>query len=263
MNEIIFAGREGLTHKQKREAHDSWELIYCLKGGGEFAYSSGEISYGQGNVAIIPAGLPHAHFPKEGGEFIHAHMAMPAVATAEPFVFQDDSRRFLLDAFRAALYYFQISPPEAEMMLAAYGNLLWCHIAAKRQIRRCSPVVEEIERDILSHLEDSAYELDSFLRGLPFNYDYLRKLFQKEMAVTPHQYLNSKRLQMAANALIASGSANVSVADISRLCGFREPLYFSRMFKKKFGMAPSFYAQTRLAGEAAPEEGEEDFTPGV
>ena len=27
----------------------------------------------------------------------------------------------------------------------------------------------------------------------------------------------------------------------AHLCGFREPLYFSRMFKKKYGLSPSFY----------------------
>ena len=32
-----------------------------------------------------------------------------------------------------------------------------------------------------------------------------------------------------------------NITEISRLCGFKEPLYFSRMFKKKYGVAPSFY----------------------
>ena len=34
-----------------------------------------------------------------------------------------------------------------------------------------------------------------------------------------------------------------SVTDIAHACGFRDPLYFSRVFKARYGVAPSFYAQ--------------------
>lgn len=34
-----------------------------------------------------------------------------------------------------------------------------------------------------------------------------------------------------------------SITEISRACGFREPLYFSRMFKQKYKVAPSGYQQ--------------------
>ena len=113
-------------------------------------------------------------------------------------------------------------------------------------------MVEDIERDILEHFDDSGYELDEYLRSLPFNYDYLRKLFQKEMLVTPHQYLNNKRLQVAAEALVGAEMTGISVTDVARMCCFREPLYFSRMFKKKYGVAPSFYVQSRQRSNNAP-----------
>ena len=61
------------------------------------------------------------------------------------------------------------------------------------------------------------------------------------MSVTPHRFLSDCRLQASAE-LLAGQSAS-SVADIARMCGFREPLYFSKMFKKKFGVAPSHYQQ--------------------
>ena len=36
-------------------------------------------------------------------------------------------------------------------------------------------------------------------------------------------------------------AAAYGIAEIAHLCGFREPLYFSRMFKRKFGVSPSEY----------------------
>ena len=43
------------------------------------------------------------------------------------------------------------------------------------------------------------------------------------------------------------GVSGNSVADIALMCGFREPLYFSKMFKKKYGVAPSYYVKTKHA----------------
>jgi len=40
-----------------------------------------------------------------------------------------------------------------------------------------------------------------------------------------------------------------NVTEVAHLCGFREPLYFSRMFKKKYGLSPSFYYTARREPE--------------
>ena len=37
-----------------------------------------------------------------------------------------------------------------------------------------------------------------------------------------------------------------SITDIAHLCGFRDPLYFSRMFKKKYNVSPKEYYRLRL-----------------
>ncbi len=35
--------------------------------------------------------------------------------------------------------------------------------------------------------------------------------------------------------------SHYSVTQIAEACGFAEPLYFSRVFKKYYGVAPSYY----------------------
>ena len=119
-----------------------------------------------------------------------------------------------------------------------------------------SAVVEKIEHGIISNYADCDYELDTFLRSLPFSYDYLRKLFQKELGVTPHKYLIDKRLQFAAEILVSIDNSSNSIADIAMMCGFRDPLYFSKMFKKKYGVAPSYYIRSKAEDPAAsrPDE---------
>ena len=151
-------------------------------------------------------------------------------------------------AFEAALYHYRSDLPAKAHLLTAYGGLIVCYLAAYSTDRTPSPVVTEIEEDIRARFADPAYELDAYLRSLPFNYDYLRKLFQREMGVTPLQYLNSLRLHTAADALLSAEGTAGSVTEIARMCGFREPLYFSRMFKKKYGLSPTHYAAAGKGG---------------
>ena len=252
MNEIIYAGRHEMMLAVNRHAHETWEFVYCTEGGGAFSFDDGTLTYHKGDIVVIPPLLPHANSSEKGFENIHLNISLPTLSAISPSIIQDDSNHFLLDAFRAALFHYQCSRPEKAIFLSAYGNLICCYLAAYQKDKRRSPVVEEIERDILEHFDDPSYELDEYLRSLPFNYDYLRKLFQKEMLITPHQYLNNKRLQFAAEALTGAKVTGVTVTDVARICGFKEPLYFSRMFKKKYGVAPSFYVQSRVGGDNAP-----------
>ncbi|MBQ6915266.1 MAG: helix-turn-helix transcriptional regulator, partial [Kiritimatiellae bacterium] len=57
------------------------------------------------------------------------------------------------------------------------------------------------------------------------------------------------RLQVAAQYLSHSEQGGPNVTEIAHMCGYREPLYFSRIFKKKYGVAPSAYADTLVEAE--------------
>ena len=66
--------------------------------------------------------------------------------------------------------------------------------------------------------------------------------------MTPHRYLTNLRLQAAADMLSSEYNDN-SISYVALQCGFRNPLYFSRLFKKKYGVAPSEYVRQRPAEE--------------
>jgi AraC-like DNA-binding protein len=115
-----------------------------------------------------------------------------------------------------------------------------------------SEIVEEIRKSILKNFSDINYKLDVYLKSLPFSYDYLRKLFKKETGLTPHEYLIRTRMNAAQMLLSSTGRFDFSVNETSELCGFSEPLYFSRVFKKRFNVSPTEYYQnskTRIEKE--------------
>ena len=127
-----------------------------------------------------------------------------------------------------------------------HGTDFTAGLTAYQTSRSLTPIVAQIENNIIANYADSSYELDTYMHSLPFSYDYLRKMFQKELGITPHRYLMDKRLKMAAELLVTDDAGARTVGDIALLCGFHDPLYFSRMFKAKYGTAPRNYLESRL-----------------
>lgn len=70
------------------------------------------------------------------------------------------------------------------------------------------------------------------------NENYLSRLFRKEMNMPLVKYIMQKRMDTARDYL---NQGYTNLQQVSRMTGFSDPLYFSKCFKKHFGIAPSQY----------------------
>jgi AraC-like DNA-binding protein len=64
---------------------------------------------------------------------------------------------------------------------------------------------------------------------------YLRRLVRKQLGVSPVQYRNNIRLAKARELLL---STDMSIKEAAQKTGFSDQLYFSRLFRKRFGLSP-------------------------
>jgi|GEM_PF-1897924 len=62
-----------------------------------------------------------------------------------------------------------------------------------------------------------------------------------EMATTASDYINTRRLALAADRL-RKGTRGASLSDLAYELGFSDAAHFSRRFRERFGETPSFYA---------------------
>ena len=67
----------------------------------------------------------------------------------------------------------------------------------------------------------------------------LRRLFKTENGISLNRYIMKQRMDKAKQYL-DEGSSNLQ--QISQMVGFADPFYFSKCFKKEYGIAPSKYA---------------------
>ena len=157
-----------------------------------------------------------------------------------PFVFSDNREELVLSAFRGAYLHFLENSETSHFILRAYSYLIVAYAKSYRIEQIRNETVKDILDNIHRNYSNAHYELDTYMESLPFSADYIRKLFKRETGVTPHRYLSDLRLTEAEGWLNSMGK-EANITEIARRCGFREPLYFSRMFKKKYGQSPLLY----------------------
>ena len=71
---------------------------------------------------------------------------------------------------------------------------------------------------------------------------YFAKQFAKSTGVAPHQWLLSRRIDMAKQMMMMSQD---SLADIALACGFADQSHFARAFRQRVGDTPSAWRRTR------------------
>ena len=242
MNDILFAGKHVLTYNVSRHKHNSWELVYCTGGAGRFVFDELELPYQAGDVVVIPPETPHLNAGESGFTNIHLNIGPSTLAFPQPVRIRDDGNQSMLHLFSDAHYLYSSGGSQKAELLAAYGSLIVQHMISGHASPHKNRIVEQIVQSIVLHYADANYKLDELMHSMPYCDDHLCRLFRQETGVTPHKYLTSMRLQAAAS-MLASDYSNSSIAEIARLSGFRNPLYFSRLFRQKYGVSPTQYVQ--------------------
>lgn len=244
MNDMLQAAEYPSMPVLSQQQQDGWTLFYCTQGAAKFLFDELELAYHAGEMVVIPPETPYTHPHAEASGGILLSIDSTALSLHAPMLFRDDENHSLLHLFRDVVYLFHSAAAYRASLLPAYGQLISQHIISRCASSPRSQLVAEIVQSIQQNYTNPNYELDELLRSAPYCYDYLCRLFRQELHTTPHKYLTELRLQAAANTL---RMGNSSITETARMCGYHDPLYFSRMFKKKYGVSPREYARQEEA----------------
>ncbi len=239
MNDIVFAGAPGF--REESHVHEDWELLYCTGGEGRVAFADVELVLHAGDLIAIPPETPHTPLKSGVHEGICLRIANVTLTFRYPMVLRDDENQSILHLMQDASWLLRSDAEYRASLLPAYGHLIAQHISSRRAASPRNQLVEEIAQNIVQNYANPNYELDALLKSAPYCYDYLCRLFRQELHTTPNKYLTDLRLQSAADLL--RGGTGRSITEIARMCGYNDPLYFSRMFKKRYGVSPREYGK--------------------
>ena len=97
--------------------------------------------------------------------------------------------------------------------------------------------IEQAKRFITDHYQESL-TLEEVAGHVQLSPYYFSKLFKDEAGMTFIEWLTSFRIEQAKKLL---DDTNLSLKEISYEVGYHNPNYFSRVFKKMVGKAPTDY----------------------
>ena len=90
------------------------------------------------------------------------------------------------------------------------------------------------------HLTDPELDLSVLPELTGVSAAYLRRIFKKAYGTAPAGFVTGQRIRLAKQML--ANSHTERIAEIALKVGYKDSLYFSRLFKKQTGITPTEYA---------------------
>ena len=135
---------------------------------------------------------------------------------------------------------------DAPLKLRSYfTQVLRCAIAMRDEetIRQGGGIVDSAIEYIDLHYTEENISLNTVARAINVSTNYLSAVFSQKMGLSFVEYLTQKRMARARQLLRQSGKRS---GEVAAEVGYRDPRYFSFVFKKTQGCTPREYR----AGEA-------------
>ncbi len=128
----------------------------------------------------------------------------------------------------------------AELVSRTYSHVL-AEISRSKEPESAS-FIKEVQDYIASNYSHPDLRLETIASHFYMNSQYLSTLFSRETHITLTAYINNFRMQKAKELLL---SQSPSVQNTASLCGFTDSGYFSKCFRKFYGISPkNFLALT-------------------
>lgn len=98
-------------------------------------------------------------------------------------------------------------------------------------------IIESAVEYLKKHIYDSNLKIDKLHQLCGISHTYFSKIFLLEFGMSPKEYITERRMAHA-KVIIDSGEMD-SVKQLALSVGYTDALYFSKVFKKHYGMSPT------------------------
>lgn len=242
-----------LLPTQRPRGRVDYQLLYVAAGKAHFFFDDGKTDtvVQAGNMVLYRPGemQKYIYFAEEHPEVFWVHFTGYDVhAILEFYGFEEGRRVYRTGTspeykrlFRQMIQELQLCKPLYEEVLASILNHIF--ILMKRQMEdrsTSSNVQNEIEEAVQYFIANYNQEIviEDYAERQHMSVSWFIRNFKRYTSLTPVQYIQSIRLANA-QSLLETTAHNVS--EIAAIVGYDNPLYFSRLFKKQFGMSPLQY----------------------
>lgn len=252
---------EAREHRIRRDAGIGSTIFkYCVRGAGWCELEGRRFEVGPGDLFVLPQGLSHAYgaYPDRPWTLHWVH----AMGDEVPHVVRElgvDGRNPVvrLGQSPAAVGMFEEVHQELAGACAPHNvlfasqlltHLMGLIIRLRREALRETPDAHQRVRASAAYMRnhpERTRDLGTLASIVGLSSSHYAALFRATTGHSPKQYFTRVQIARAEQLLSTTGD---SVKAIAHRLGFDDPLYFSRVFRRVKGMAPSEWRRLNKIG---------------
>lgn len=245
--EVITMGRSNKPYTSfPIHRHGYWEILLNLSGSGTMLINDTKYFFHPGDIFLLPPDIPHGKISEQGFEDMCMFVKdMRPIGDSDIRRIVDDEhgtiRNLMQVAYRISETPAENAPYNTAAILNAMGEsiyqmLVGFFVTGRQKDLRIDGFIECLEANITNPDFDLSTEAEKtgYCKG------HFRKIFKEATGETPVTYFNRIRIEYAKKEFQHYGNSR-SVKDVALASGFRDPYYFSRVFKKVESISPASY----------------------
>ena len=247
---MYYCGKRIQTpgHKYGPEIRNYYLFVLVNQGEASFFHKNGTIKLKEHDMLIMCPGekiyyeaqtLWSIQWVGLYGQTVEKHMCSLGICGENPII-KIENYREMEEVFEE-LYSVCNSPSAQDRckelaLIYHFFSLLW----EKGPRSEAHDIAERVKK-ILDYNFNRNITMCEIANTLHLDGSYITRKFVEKYAVPPKEYLIQKRMELAKRLLL---EAHATVTEVAISVGYEDPLYFSRIFKKRVGISPILYKNT-------------------
>lgn len=253
-------------------SHDFSELVIILGGHATHIIASEEYAIKAGDIYVINSNIKHGfkevfnlelcnmiYFPERFSGLQDKLKEMPgyhALFVLEPFYREEDQfncrlqlpmdkLRYIETIIDQIVFEYEKKADGFKLLIESYFTSLVVYLSREYMLFQ-NKYTKETERlvslaEAVSFIEKNfrnPMEFEQFYSRVYFSKRHFIRIFKQNYKYSPQDYIIQLRLRFACKLL---GNSEMNITQIAMSSGFSDSNYFSRQFKKVYGLAPREY----------------------
>ena len=245
------------------EGYQWHQILFCAEGDGVLTYGGTSTELHRDTFVFLPRSKPHGYSPLSkmwevdwiafDGNFCDETLA--ALGMDDIIIAETDDTAYMEDIFGRML-----ASQKTDILYSGYtcSGLVYDYIIGFRRLFT-TDADNRKSRQISMLLPALKYMYDNYNEDIPMTrlarlvgvtHQHFCRLFRSTMNMRPNDYLTARRIDEAKRML---RETSLTVAETAEACGFREPGYFSTIFRKYTGTSPQMFRKN-ISGDKTAEE---------
>lgn len=200
---------------------------------------------GQNEIVYMPKGSSYTVFSKNSGYCYAINFDVSENIDFEPFLFKPKNASAFIKNFEKATKLWKNKNTAFHMqcksILYNIISMMQSEYNSKYITRSTANLIVPAVEYIKKNYTNENICIPELAAMCDISEDYFRKIFKNTFGISPRKYINNMKISYS-NELITSGMYTITEA--AELSGYTDMSYFSREFKKAFGVCPADYRKS-------------------